>query len=65
MSQVERGEEMEITRRGRVIARLVPVGARLSPPGAGPPATILPPPPAQKIKMPAFESSMKKLFGEE
>jgi len=58
LSQVEQGEEMEITRRGRVIARLVPPGAR--------PTTAVPPPPeAQKIKMPRFESSMKKLLGDE
>jgi len=57
LAWVEQGEEVEITRRGRVIARLLPANG-----SAGAP----PEQPRQEraIKMPGFESSLKKLFGE-
>ena len=54
---IEQGEEVEITRRGRVVARLTPPGRA----AAGPERPDVP----QKIKMPGFESSLKKLFGDE
>ena len=52
---VEQGEEVEITRRGRVVARLVPAAKAA--------AKAVEPAPERKIKMPGFESSMRKLFG--
>ncbi len=52
---VEKGQEVEITKRGRVIARFVPV---TSVPGS----EASEPPPG--FKMPRFASSIKKLLEE-
>ncbi len=55
LAWIDQGEEVEITRRGRVLARLVPAQAPATPAQKEP----------EKIKMPGFENSLRRLFGDD